>query len=46
MDKTTVNEIIVFDLKCQKLNLLKKTNMITKETYEDIRKKLIEELHK
>ncbi len=46
MDKETEKEIIEFDLKCQKLNLLKKNNMITKETYEDIRKKLIEELHK
>lgn len=46
MNKTTEKEITEFDLKCQKLNLLKKNNMITKEAYEDIRKKLIEELHK
>ena len=28
MDKTTEKEIIEFDLKCQKLNLLKKNNTI------------------
>ena len=40
--KMTVEE---FDLKAQKLKILKKQGMITQDEFEEIKKKLIEELN-
>lgn len=40
--KMTVEE---FDLKAQKLKILKKQGMITQDEFEEMKKKLIEELN-